>query len=592
MIRRCELIEPTQIEGVAPPPAEDSQLHSALVEKIEGICQHIRAGGMVIMVDDESRENEGDLVMAAEAASPASINFMAKEGRGLICLPMAGDMIERLQLPMMSDHSKNIESRKTAFTVSIEAKAGVSTGISAQDRATTIQVAIHDDTGPGDLVVPGHVFPLKARDGGVLTRAGHTEGSVDLVRLAGCKPASVICEIMNDDGTMARRDDLEVFSQEHNIPIISIEEIITYRMIFDSYVRQIKREMITTSYGDYEAVWFESELDQTQHVAFVKGDDLSRHTTEVRVYRQKFLTDIFGPAELELSETQPRIRRVDYGFEMLARAEHGVYLYLSSPPAAPPGAVADLPGTSPPSSDNELMKVAKMDARLYGIGAQILRKLGVKKLILNTITPRGLIAIGGFGLQVQGVRLLHAGKLQPAATPPAAPPRELRQPDLERQPPPAAPQRGAGSPRIMVLRSGWHPDIVEPLVAGAVATLTAGGVLLEQLTYRTVPGSYELLMGAQVALQQRWEVVLCFGCIIQGKTMHDQWIYDALKHGLAYLQASSQALLMPCVVHVPSKAEAVRRVQVGSPKHRGVEAAQALLAMLAARAAWHDEVAK
>lgn len=572
------MTEPTQKVAST---TRQAQPHSALVEKIERICQHIRAGGMVIMVDDESRENEGDLVMAAEAASPASINFMAKEGRGLICLPMEGAMIERLQLPMMSDHSKNIESRKTAFTVSIEAKAGVSTGISAQDRATTIQVAIHDDTGPGDLVVPGHVFPLKARDGGVLTRAGHTEGSVDLVRLAGCKPASVICEIMNDDGTMARRDDLEVFSQEHNIPIISIEEIITYRMIFDSYVREVKREFITTSYGEYEAVWFESELDQTQHVAFVKGCDLTHHTTEVRVYRQKFLTDIFGPAEL--NGAQARIRRVDYGFEMLARSQHGVYLYLSSPPAHLSRARAQ---------DSGVPDMAKMDARLYGIGAQILRKLGVKKLILNTITPRGLIAIGGFGLEVQGMRLLHATELRPAVPAPPVQPRELKQPVAGGQARRAQVQGSVEAPRMMVLRSGWHPDIVEPLVAGAVRTLTAGGVLPEQLTYRTVPGSYELLMGAQVALQQRWDVVLCFGCIIQGKTSHDQWIYDALKHGLACLQASSPALLMPCVVHAPSKDLAARRVGADSSKHRGVEAAQAVLAMLAARAAWRDEVAE
>ena len=583
----------TASESVPSSSFDGAEDHRDLVQKIQATCEHIREGGMVIMVDDQSRENEGDLVMAAEEVSSKAINFMAKEGRGLICLPMEGAMIERLQLPMMSDHSKNIESRKTAFTVSIEAKTGVSTGISAQDRATTIQVAIDDATQPHDLVVPGHIFPLKARPGGVLTRAGHTEGSVDLVKLAGKKPASVICEIMNDDGTMARRDDLEVFSQQHNIPIISIEEIITYRMLFDSYVSERKREVIATSYGEFEAVWFESDLDQSQHVAFIKGQDFSTHTTEVRVYRQKFLRDIFGAADLEVAHHQS-IRRVNYGLEVLQRAERGVYLYLSSPPTR----LASLP-----SPGKDVAVPSKMDARLYGIGAQILRKLGVKKLILNTIAPRGLVAIGGFGLEVVGVRLLHSQQLQ-----------SIREHNHQSQqvrsriassqqqdqlPPPnlahhavagvSESQPAWSKVRFMLLRASWHPEIVDDLVDGAEKKLLAAGVGADQLVQRQVPGAYELLMGAQVAVQQQWDVILCFGCIIQGRTHHDEWVHDALKYGLAHLQVSSDRIVVPCVLHVDSKRIAKERVRAGSAHHRGEEAVAAALAMVSSVSSWRTE---
>lgn len=548
-------------------PSLESADSDELVAKMEKTCAHIRAGGMVIMVDDQSRENEGDLVMAAEDVSSETINFMAKEGRGLICLPMEESMIDRLQLPMMSDHSKNIESRKTAFTVSIEAKSGVSTGISAQDRATTIKVAIDDQTQPQDLVVPGHIFPLKACRGGVLTRAGHTEGSVDLVKLAGKKPASVICEIMNDDGTMARKDDLELFSKQHQIPIISIEEIITYRMLFDSYVSERHRERISTRFGEFEVVWFESDLDQSFHVALIKGQDFENHVTEVRVYRQKFLADIFGRSDPALggSDEYPEMRRVDYGLKMLKGAQRGVYLYLSSRVS------------EHFLSGSEGSKPALMDKRLYGIGAQILRKLGVRKLILNTISPRPLVAIGGFGLEVQAVRYIHDdGHLCPM------PSQQETQAVVES----GVEQPQHRSHRFLLIRSSWHPQIIEGLVAGAVDQLTAAGV--NHITHRTVPGSYELLLGAQTALKQDWDVIMCFGCIMKGKTYHDQWIYDSLRQGFVYLQVSSQVLIMPCVLHADSKKLAFERSKVGSSGHRGQEAAQAALELLASLSSWQE----
>ena len=520
---------------------------SELVKKIDHVCEQIRGGGMVIMVDDQSRENEGDLVMAAEDVSPKAINFMAKEGRGLICLPMEPSMIDRLQLPMMSDHSKNMESRKTAFTVSIEAKCGVSTGISAEDRATTIKVAIDSNSQPHDLVVPGHVFPLKACEGGVLTRAGHTEGSVDLMKLASKKPASVICEIMNDDGTMARRDDLEIFSQRNNIPIISIEEIITYRMLFDSYVVLKKRETIQTSYGEFDAVWFESEVDHSCHVALVKGDGFENHVTDVRVYRQNFLNDIFGAPEPDLS-----IRRVEYGLDMLSKCQRGVYLYLSSPP---------LESALPPK---ESVKNTQMDAKLYGTGAQILRKLGVRKLTLNTLTPRNLVAIGGFGLEVVGVRVLKEQPSKPSSSTSKSP-RPL-------------PQK---TKRILFIRSLWHPEIVDGLVTGAKDFMMASGIMAEQITERSVPGSYELLWGAQQGCQESgWELIFCFGCLIKGQTWHDQWVREALKHGFVHLQLTHNIPIIPCVLSTDSRQQALERSQKGSRIHRGREAAEAGLKLL------------
>jgi 3,4-dihydroxy 2-butanone 4-phosphate synthase/GTP cyclohydrolase II len=373
------------------------------ISRVTTSLEAIKKGGMVIMVDDEDRENEGDLVCAASLVTPQIINFMTKEARGLVCLAMDAHFIDRLKLPMMEDFSRKVGNKSTAFTVSIEARHGVTTGISAADRAHTIRVASDLESSPDDIVVPGHVFPLKARPGGVLERGGHTEGSVDLTYLAGLPKAAVICEIMNDDGSMARRDDLEKFALKHNLPILSIADLIAYRLSRESLVILEKRSSIQTRYGEFELILFRTLVDQNRHLALVKGEPSPSRITDVRVHRQKILSDLFSPCKLE----PPSVFL--YGFKMLEKVEHGVYLYLTHQNQA-----ADLIGdfdylvqksTQHPVSPNQDSQAQKRpwvetDPLTLGVGAQILRQLGVRKMRVHMTRPMPLKGLLGYDLEV------------------------------------------------------------------------------------------------------------------------------------------------------------------------------------------------
>jgi 3,4-dihydroxy 2-butanone 4-phosphate synthase/GTP cyclohydrolase II len=359
-----------------------------VMEAIEAI----RKGGMVIMVDDEDRENEGDIVFAAEHSTPDKINFMAKEARGLICLPLAPELVDQMKLPLMDDVFKGPGGHTTAFTVSIEARTGVTTGISAADRSHTVQVAIADGAKPEDLVVPGHIFPLRAKKGGVLERSGHTEGSVDLAKLAGCKPAAVICEIMNDDGTMARMPDLEKFAATHNLPIVTIDDLIGYRLIRDSLVRVIDQGLLETAEGRFETIQFESILDKSQHLAILKGKEFfSSSIVDVRVHRQKPFLDVFG------RNLKNHVDMVSYGLHMLAMSKAGALIYLSysNTTSTFPDfrEISDTPHT-------EESKGHPMDSRLLGIGAQIIRALGIQRMRTHVTQQRTLKGLAGFGLEV------------------------------------------------------------------------------------------------------------------------------------------------------------------------------------------------
>lgn len=377
-----------------------SESQEKAITRVLHAIDAIRAGQMVIMVDDEDRENEGDLVFAAEHVAADKINFMVREARGLVCLSVAPALIERLQLPMMGDNAKQGSSRSTAFTVSIEARHGVSTGISAADRAETIRVAIDDKSTPDDIVVPGHVFPLKAKHGGVLERSGHTEGSVDLVRLAGMKPAAVICEIMKDDGTMARMPDLEQFSKRHNMPVVSIADLIEFRLLRDSLVVQIAMEPVQTPGGIFDAYCFRSLVDGAQHVALVKGGLFqAEQVVDVRVHRQRPLIDVFSSGETGR-------RLVDYGLNLLQSSEHAVVLYLSHPGGSQ-AFVDDVMEMQRPDDSTTGTGAASgmnhwrsMDPRLYGIGAQILRQLGIRRMRTHVSTQRSLKGLAGFGLEI------------------------------------------------------------------------------------------------------------------------------------------------------------------------------------------------
>ncbi len=365
--------------------------------KIEQAVRDIKDGKMVILVDDEDRENEGDLCMAAEKVTPEAINFMAKYGRGLICLAMTTEKCDSLDLPPMVDH--NTSPFGTGFTVSIEARCGVTTGISAQDRATTILTAVADDCQPRDLVRPGHIFPLRAKEGGAIVRAGQTEGSVDLTRLAGLKPAAVICEIMDEDGTMARMPALEKFSGKHGVGICTIADLIEYRMRTESFVHRAAETMIPTSIaGDFKAVVYENDIDSLLHIALVKGEIDPEKPVLARVHSECLTGDIFGSLRcdcgLQLEQAMTMIEKEGSGVLLYIRQEgRGIGLVNKIKAYA----LQDQ-GLDTVEANEELG--FKPDMRSYGIGAQILVDLGVRKMKLMTNNPKKMVGLDGYGLRI------------------------------------------------------------------------------------------------------------------------------------------------------------------------------------------------
>ena len=366
------------------------------ISNIEDALADLKEGKMIILVDDESRENEGDLTIAAEKVTPEAINFMAKYGRGLICLALAPEIVEKLELDQMV--RKNRSPFQTTFTVSIEAARGVTTGISAADRAHTILTAIADDAKPEDLVQPGHVFPLRARRGGVLFRTGQTEGSVDLARLAGLKPAAVICEIMKDDGTMARLPDLEIFAETHGLKIATVADIISYRMRKESFVHKAAETVLPTPFGEWKAMAFVNDIDDYEHLALVKGEIDPDKEVMVRVHSGCLTGDVFGSYRCDCGE------QLQTAMSMIQKEGLGVILYLQQEGRGiglanklKAYALQDQ-GFDTVEANEELGFPA--DLRDYGVGAQILVAIGVRRMRVLTNNPKKIIGLEGYGLQV------------------------------------------------------------------------------------------------------------------------------------------------------------------------------------------------
>ncbi len=365
---------------------------------VEEAAEEIRQGRMIVLVDDEDRENEGDLTMAAEKITPEAINFMAKYGRGLICLTLTEQRCEELNLPLMSPINTSVH--RTAFCEAIDARAGVTTGISASDRAITVLTAIDPKTRPQDLARPGHMFPLRARNGGVLVRAGQTEASVDLSRIAGLNPSGVICEIMNEDGTMSRVPQLIEFCREHNLKMVTVADLIRYRMQHERYVRRIAETVLPTRYGDFRMIAYASDVDHDQHIALVRGNLEGSTPPLVRVHSHCLTGDVFGSMSCDCPDL------VAKSLQKIAEENRGVFLYLHHTGRGYTIDTPETPGTLPKIHFHSRGQLDREPARQRmvqhesGIGAQILIDLGLKDIRVITNHPKKVVALEGYGIRI------------------------------------------------------------------------------------------------------------------------------------------------------------------------------------------------
>ena len=543
---------------------------------VEEAIEDIRAGRMVVVCDDEDRENEGDLTMAAQFATPEAINFMAKEGRGLICLALTPDRCDELGLDLMA--AKNESPFETAFTVSIEARDGVTTGISAADRARTIQVAIDPKPAPRDLVQPGHVFPLKAKPGGVLERTGQTEAAVDLARLAGLNPAGVICEIMNDDGTMARVPDLERYCARHGLKMITVADLIAYRRRHDQLVERVVSTRLPTAFGEFNAVGYRSLVDDKHHVAMVKGDVAGQQDVLVRVHSECLTGDVFHSLRCDCGE------QLESALAMIDAEGRGVLLYLAQEGRGigllNKLRAYNLQDQGYDTVDANLELGLPVDLRDYGIGAQILVDLGLSSIRILTNNPKKIRGLEGYGLSVsEQVPIVHAANPHNEAYLRAKRDRlghaihhqalRARRGDAARgararsRGGPAA-QRGRVSFAIAVAR--FYEDLAERLVAGAQRAFADAGE--GEADVFDVPGAFELPPAAlYLAESGRYAGVACLGAVIRGETDHYDYVCAEAARGIQDVQLRTG---VPCafgVLTVDTMEQALARAGGGQARH-------------------------
>ena len=377
-------------------PHIPDSVESRAIESVERALEQIKKGGIVILVDDEDRENEGDMVMAAQDATPQNITVMANEARGLICTPMIGDDLDRLGLPMQVKN--NTAEHGTAFTVTVDSKFGITTGISSADRAHTIQLLADLESSAANFVQPGHVFPLRYEEGGVLVRAGHTEGSVDLVRLAGKHPAAVICEILNDDGTMARRPQLETIAHKHDFPIVTISDVIAYRMSHEKLVERGAEARLPTAHGVFKAIAYKSFVDPSEHIAMYMGEIDDSEPVLVRVESECLTGHVFGSTRCDCGD------QVNMALKLIANEGRGILVYMRQEGRGigllNKLKAYELQDQGLDTVEANLRLGFPMDLRRYGVGAQILNDLGVRRFKLLTNNPKKVIGLEGFGLQM------------------------------------------------------------------------------------------------------------------------------------------------------------------------------------------------
>ncbi len=560
------------------------------LDSVERAIADIAAGKAVVVVDDEDRENEGDIIFAASKATPELMAFTIRHSSGVICVPMPADMLDRLEIPLMTPHNK--DKLRTAYTISVDARDGVSTGISAADRAHTARVLADSATEPWEITRPGHVFPLRYREGGVLVRRGHTEAAVDLARMAGLTPAGVLVEVVNDDGTMKRAGELREFADEHGLAMISIEEMVKYRRRHEHLVTRVAETRLPTRYAEFTAYGYTVTVDDSEHIALVYGDITGDEPVLTRVHSECLTGDVFGSHRCDCGP------QLDEALERIVEEGRGVVVYLRGHEGRGIGLVAKLQAYQLQDGGRDTVDAnldlgLPADARHYGTATQILRDLGVAGVRLMTNNPDKVTNLEDYGVHVAervpltprpndhniAYLLTKRDRMGHAL------------PDLDHAPPQHRPRRDpsvsrSGAPdqtpidchdlRVAVVASSWHTQVMDGLLAGAERALKAYRV--EAPVVVRVPGAFELPVMAGALAAQGYDAVVALGVVIRGGTPHFDYVCNATTDGLSRVALDTSTAIGFGLLTCDDEQQALDRAGLdGSSEDKGWEAAAAAL---------------